>query len=91
MEAFVESGRISVTKDGTAEPVSGANGTAEPVSRNQFLRRERDRENSVFFPCYPTMTPLELISSVTVIPDLNAKHICSKTSKKCINSDRYPP
>ena len=31
-------------------------GTAEPVPRNQFLRRERDRENSVFFPCYPTMS-----------------------------------
>ena len=27
------------------------------------------------------MTPLELISSVTVIPDHNVKHICSKTSK----------
>ena len=57
MEAAVESGRNLVSKHqpirfSLSVRVSGLtwDGTAEPVSRDQILRRER-RQGNIYFPC----------------------------------------
>ena len=50
MDAVTELGRNPVVSKHQIQPEYGDDGTAEPVSRDQILRREHGQGN-IYFPC----------------------------------------